>query len=132
MWGHSTYLILILVWAGPIIVFQWLLGADLLLHRWKVLIPGIMIPTLYLTCMDSLALRSGTWTISPQQSFNVFLPVIHVPVEEGLFFLVTNTLVVQAMIFLLDRARVQNRVRQIAMHWKMRTSAQRSVETRND
>jgi lycopene cyclase domain-containing protein len=120
MWGQATYLILILVWAGPIIAFQWLLGADLLLHRWKVLIPGIIIPTVYLTCMDSLALGSGTWTISPQQSLNVFIPAIHVPIEEGLFFLVTNTLVVQGMIFLLDRTRVRDRVQHIRSRWLFR------------
>ena len=113
MWGHATYLILILVWAGPLILFQWLLGADLLLRLWKVLIPGILIPTLYLTCIDSFALGSGTWTISPQQSLNIFLPIINVPIEEGLFFLVTNTLIIQALIFLLDAARVRKRINRI-------------------
>ena len=113
MWGHWTYTILILVWAGPLILFQWLFGADLLVHRWKVLVAGILIPTLYLTCIDSFALRSGTWTISPQQSLNLFLPGINVPIEEGLFFLVTNTLIIQALIFLLDTARVRKRVNRI-------------------
>ena len=113
MWGHWTYLFLILVWAGPLIVFQWVLGADLLIRRWKVLVAGILIPTLYLTVADSFALRSGTWTISPQLSLNIFLPVIKVPIEEAVFFLVTNTLIIQALIFLLDAARVRKRVNRI-------------------
>ena len=115
MWGHSTYLILILGWAGPVIVIQWLLGTDLLIRRWKVLIPGILLPTLYLTFIDSFALRSGTWTISPLQSLNIVLPIIGVPLEEAIFFLVTNTLLIQGMILFLERARLKARVRHILM-----------------
>jgi lycopene cyclase domain-containing protein len=111
MWGHSTYLVLILVWAVPIIVIQWLLGADLLVRRWKVLIPGILLPTLYLTLADSFALRSGTWTISPLQSLKIFLPMIGVPIEEAIFFLVTNTLIIQGMILFRERARLEARIR---------------------
>src|SRR5579872_5977668 len=98
--GHTTYLFLILIWAGPLIILQWLMGADILLKRWKVLFPAILIPTLYLTAIDAIALNSHTWTINPDQSLNVFLPLIHVPVEEGVFFLVTNTLVVQGLILM--------------------------------
>jgi lycopene beta-cyclase len=115
MGGHSTYLVLILGWAGPVIVIQWLLGADLLIRRWKVLIPGILLPTLYLTFIDSFALRSGTWTISPLQSLNIVLPIIGVPLEEAIFFLVTNTLLIQGMILFLERARLKARVRHILM-----------------
>jgi lycopene cyclase domain-containing protein len=106
MWGNATYLILILGWALPIIVLQWLIGAGLLLRRWKVLLPGILIPTLYLTMIDSVALHAGTWTISPQQSLNIFLPVIRVPIEEAIFFLVTNTLLIQGLILALERVQV--------------------------
>ncbi len=113
MWGHSTYLVLILVWAMPIVVTQWLLGTDLLVRRWKVLIPGILLPTLYLTVIDSVALRAGTWTISPQQSLNRFLPVIGVPIEEAIFFLVTNTLIVQGLILFRERAPLEARIRRI-------------------
>lgn len=98
--GQYTYLFLILIWAGPIILIQWLVGGDMLLKRWKVLIPGILLPTLYLTAVDSAALRSQTWAINPTQSLNIFLPLINVPLEEGVFFLVTNTLIVQGLILM--------------------------------
>src|SRR5271166_479318 len=100
MWGHSTYLGLILIWAGPVIVLQWLLGADLLIRRWKVLVPGVLLPTLYLTVIDSVALHFGTWAISPLQSLNIFLP-LGVPIEEAIFFLVSNMLIIQGMILFL-------------------------------
>ena len=111
MWGHWTYLILILGWAGPLILLQWLIGAKLLIRRRKMLILGILIPTLYLTFIDSFALHAGTWTINPQQSVNVFLPVIGVPIEEAIFFLVTNTLIIQGMILVLDMSFVRERLR---------------------
>ena len=124
MWGNSTYVILILVWAGPVIVMQWLLGSDVLLRRWKVLVPGILIPTLYLTFVDSFALHAGTWTISPPHSLGIFLPVIGVPIEEAVFFLVTNTLIIQGMILLRERSRVKARVTQLITILKRRARAQ--------
>ena len=127
MEGHATYLILILVWAGPVIVMQWLVGADLLIRRWKVFIPGVLLPTLYLTVIDSFALRSGTWTISPLQSLNIFVPIIEVPIEEAIFFLVTNTLIIQGMILFLERSRVRARVSQIPTIRKRKPTA---VESR--
>ena len=54
--------------------------------------------------------KGGTWTISPQQSLNIFLPGIGVPIEEAIFFLVTNTLLIQGMILFLERARIKARV----------------------
>ena len=124
MWGNSTYVILILVWAGPVIVMQWLLGADVLLRRWKVLIPGILVPTLYLTCVDSFALRAGTWTISPPHSLGIFLPFVGVPVEEAVFFLVTNTLIIQGMILFRERSCVKARIAQLIAMLKQRARAQ--------
>jgi len=99
--GHWTYFALELVWAGPIVVMQWLLGLDVLLRRWKVWLPGILLPSLYLTFADSFAIGSHTWTINPDLSLNVFLP-LGVPLEELVFFLLTNALVVQGLILALS------------------------------
>lgn len=99
--GHVTYLALELVWAGPIVVVQWLLGLDVLLRHWKVWVPAILLPTLYLTFADSFALRSHTWTINPDLSLNILLP-LGVPLEELLFFLLTNALVVQGLILIVS------------------------------
>ncbi len=98
--GSLTYLFLILLWALPVAVLQWLVGGDILIRRWKVLLPGVLLPTIYLTVVDSVALQAGTRTVNPTQSLNVFIPIIHVPVEEFVFFLVTNTLIVQGIILL--------------------------------
>ncbi len=96
----------------PLIVLQWLVGGDILLRRWKVLLPGVLLPSFYLTVIDSIALRWETWTINPTQSLNVFIPIIHVPIEEPIFFLAINTLIVQGLI-LIWTPTLRQRVRRI-------------------
>ncbi len=103
MAGHWTYLVLILGWALPVVVAQWLYGWRSLLAAWRPALAAIALATAWLTIADSFALRAGTWTISPADSLGLFLPG-RVPIEEAVFFLVTNTLVVQALVLLRARA----------------------------
>lgn len=99
-WRPGTYLALELVWALPPIMLQLAFGADILWHyRWSVL-ATILSTTLYLSFADSLAISSGTWTIDPAQSLNVFLGR-HLPIEEFIFFLLTNTLVTFGIVLIL-------------------------------
>jgi 15-cis-phytoene synthase/lycopene beta-cyclase len=53
----------------------------------------IALPTLYLWLVDTLALRRGTWVISTGTKYGVHL-WDGLEIEEALFFLVTNTLIV--------------------------------------
>jgi lycopene cyclase domain-containing protein len=93
-----NYLILILGWLAffPLLM-QWGFGLDILLARWPLLLTGILLPSLWLTAMDSVAIGAGTWTIDPAQTVGILLPG-GVPLEEGVFFLVTNTLIVQGVL----------------------------------
>lgn len=114
--GNWNYLILILVWAVPVILGQMWLGWPAFRRQWPVYALGVSIPTVYLTLMDSIAISSGTWTISGLQSLNLFLP-FGVPIEEGLFFLVTNLLLVQGVLLFTSpevRARVYGLLRREA------------------
>jgi lycopene cyclase domain-containing protein len=86
-----------LVWAGPIIVAQWLLGLDLMIRRWKVWLPGIAFPAVYLTFADTFGLGAHIWTVNPALSLRIILP-FGVPLEELVFFLVTNTMLVQGLL----------------------------------
>ena len=88
----TTYLVLILVWALPPILLQLAFGADILIPHWRLIILGILSPTLYLWLVDALAIRWSTWTIDPVQTTGLKLGPL--PMEEMLFFLVTNILVV--------------------------------------
>lgn len=95
-----TYLGLELSWALIPITIQLAFGADILWrHKWIVL-ASIGITTAYLSWADALAIGSGTWTIDPAQSLNIYLGGV-LPVEELIFFLITNTLVVFGMTLVL-------------------------------
>jgi lycopene cyclase domain-containing protein len=97
----NTYLNLTLSWALIPIMFQTAFGGDILWQHRRLIALGIILPTLYLGIADSLAIGSGTWTINPEKTVNVNLAG-KLPLEEGLFFLLTNTLVALGMTLVLS------------------------------
>ncbi|KAL5114224.1 hypothetical protein ACEQ8H_007876 [Pleosporales sp. CAS-2024a] len=92
--AKGTYTGLIIVWAAPILFLQWTLAYQFILGLpWTNTVLPIVLPTLYLWLVDTLALRRGTWVISPGTKYGVHL-WDGLDIEEALFFLVTNTLIV--------------------------------------
>ncbi|MCS7152416.1 MAG: lycopene cyclase domain-containing protein [Bacteroidia bacterium] len=93
-WGpsHWNYLALIIGWSFPVIGGQWALGGRGFWAYRRLLLIGIIFPTLYLWGADTFAIRSGIWHISEKHSLGRYLPG-GLPVEEAVFFLVTNTLI---------------------------------------
>jgi lycopene cyclase domain-containing protein len=85
------YLSLIVVWALPAILPQFLFGADILWHHRKLIILAILPVSIYLSFIDSLAISSGTWTIDPARSTGIMVGAL--PIEEAIFFLITNVLI---------------------------------------
>ncbi len=114
-WAPGTYLSITLAWALPPIAIQLAVGADIL-WRYRGLVFWSIAPvTLYLSAADSLAIGHGTWTIDPGQSFNVFLGGV-LPVEEFVFFALTNILLVFGMTLLLAR-ETHERLRGELLPW---------------
>lgn len=91
-WQPATYLALELGWALPPIGLQLLFGADILWRYRRLVALSIASLTLYLSAADALAINLGTWTINPDKSLDLLLGGI-LPIEEFLFFLLTNTLI---------------------------------------
>lgn len=100
-WRPATYLALILVWALPPVLFQFAFGGDILWRHRKLVAWSLIPATFYLSLADSLAISGGAWTIDPDQSTGLFLGVL--PLEELIFFLLTDTLVVFGVILVLAR-----------------------------
>jgi len=98
--ARGTYFGLIAAWAAPVLALQWGFGGDLLVRRWREVALGAGVPTLYLWLADRLAIGSGIWWISPNLSSG--LAVLGLPVEEMLFFLLTNLLVVFGLTLALE------------------------------
>jgi lycopene beta-cyclase len=98
-WPPATYLAITLVWALPPIGLQLAFGADILWRHIRLVTLSIIPMTTYLSLADSLAITSGTWTIDPRQSTGVFIGSL--PIEEAVFFLLTNILIGFGMTLLL-------------------------------
>ena len=112
-WQLGTYLALELVWALPPILFQLGFGADILWQHRRLVFWSLVPTTLYLAATDTVAIGSGTWTIDPAQSTGILIGTL--PIEELIFFLVTNTLVVFGTILVLAKAS-QERVSPTLRH----------------
>ncbi|KAI5777150.1 Lycopene beta-cyclase [Geopyxis carbonaria] len=96
--GEGTYMGLIWVWAGPVMLGIWSLSYRhiLSLPARTTLLP-IIIPTLYLWTVDTLALRKGTWVINAGTKLNIHLwPALEI--EEAVFFLLTNVMIVIGLV----------------------------------
>lgn len=87
-----NYLTLTLVWALIPIMLQTAFGGDILWQHRRLVALGIIPATLYLGATDSLAIDAGTWVINPEKTVNVHIGG-KLPLEEGLFFLLTNVLI---------------------------------------
>jgi lycopene beta-cyclase len=87
-----NYLGIIFFWALPAILPQLLFGADILWHYRKLVFWTIFPLGLYLSLTDIVALKTGTWSISPAQTTGILFFGI-LPLEEVAFFFITNTLI---------------------------------------
>jgi lycopene cyclase domain-containing protein len=114
--GPLTYLSITLLWALPAILPQLLFGADILWHYRKLVFWAIMVPGTYLSLMDIVALSDTTWSISPSQTTGVLFFGI-LPLEEVLFFFITNVLITFGLTLLLANvsegrvAEIKNQLR---------------------
>ena len=100
----TFYLGSILFWAGPILAIQWGFGLTYLFRERRQVLLAVGVPTLYLWVADWIAISLGIWVISDAHTIGVGLA--NLPLEEALFFLVTNVFVVQGLVlyaWVLDR-----------------------------
>lgn len=92
--ANATYMRLILIWAGPVLLMLWTFAYQLLVTLpWTKTWLPIALPTLYLWIVDTLALRRGTWSIELGTKLGIHVWP-HLEIEEAVFFLLTNMLVV--------------------------------------
>jgi lycopene cyclase domain-containing protein len=126
-WKPATYLGLILGWALPPIMIQLAFGADILWQRRKPLALLILVPALYLSCADTMAIRGGVWAIATAQSTGIFIGGL--PLEEGVFFFVTVILLGFGMTLSLAP---ESRARLIAVSRALWEALPPKRETRRD
>ena len=96
---RTLYLGLILAWCGPVLAGLMWMGVEKIWPGRRLILVAITIPTLYLVIADRVALGLGIWSISERYSLGIDL--LGLPIEEAVFFLVTNWMVVQGIAMLL-------------------------------
>lgn len=97
--GQTYYLGAILAWAGPVLALQWGFGWPYLWARRRLVALAVSVPTLYFWVADRIALWLGVWRISPTHTTG--LAIVGLPLEEAMFFVVTNLFVVQGLVLFL-------------------------------
>jgi lycopene beta-cyclase len=100
-WEPGTYLSITLFWALPAIFPQFLFGADILWYYRKLLALTIVPMAVYLSLVDIFALTAGTWTIASSKSTGIMIGGV-LPVEEVIFFFITNFLIGFGMTLILS------------------------------
>ncbi|KAI1654660.1 Squalene/phytoene synthase-domain-containing protein [Daldinia decipiens] len=96
--GQGTYLGLILIWACPVALLTWSFSGYFLIRLPPacVVVP-IVLPTVYLWIVDEFALGRGTWAIESGTKLGWCLWG-SLELEEAVFFLFTNALIVFGLI----------------------------------
>lgn len=88
----TFYLGSIAWWALLVVIVIWFLAGTYIVSRLSSLYACILVPTVYLCYVDVIALRAKVWHINEATSLELFL-VDDLPIEEIIFFLVTNVIV---------------------------------------
>ncbi|MCJ8275385.1 MAG: lycopene cyclase domain-containing protein [Bdellovibrionales bacterium] len=91
------YIRLILAWASPIILLQWVIGFKTLWNYRQVYAVALTTLSLYFCVADWIAVKNGIWFF-PKGQITEIAFFTHLPLEEALFFLCTNIMVVQGFI----------------------------------
>jgi len=99
----TTYMGLIVAWAAPVLALHWIVGGQHLWKMKKLVLTALIPPSIYLCFADAIAIWNGVWVISEETSTGVMIGVL--PIEEALFFFVTNLLVVQGILLAAHQLR---------------------------
>ena len=99
-WAPGTYVALEVGWFLPPIILQLVVGADLLWRERRLVLLALLPPIAYLVASDAIAIGQGVWTISPQHSVGILLGNV-LPIEEVLFFALTNVVIAFGMTLVL-------------------------------
>jgi 15-cis-phytoene synthase/lycopene beta-cyclase len=97
--GSNTYLIILTLWALPILILQWLVAGRALWRARRLLVVSIALCTVYLSAADGFAIARGIWQIHPGGVTGIRFGS-HLPLEEALFYFLTVTMSAQGFIMI--------------------------------
>ena len=97
--GKWNYLFHLFSWAGAFILIQLIFGRKKIKGHLKLIIVPSVIMTVYFSLADAVSIGNGIWNFDPLQTIGT--KIGNVPLEEILFFLMTNILITEAMVLFL-------------------------------
>lgn len=100
--GEFNYLFHLFAWAGSFVLIQFIFGGRKIRDNSKLIIIPTLIMTAYFSLADSISIGNGIWSFDPEQTIGT--KVGNVPLEEILFFFMTNLLVTEAMVLFLNQS----------------------------
>jgi lycopene cyclase domain-containing protein len=109
----TNYAVLILVWAGPVILVQWLIGLDVLVRRWRVWIPTIIIVSAFMLFVDGTAITGRSRVLNTTQTTGGMLPGLNMPVEQAVLIIALVTMCVQGMLLMMYHEVLVQRVQRL-------------------
>jgi lycopene cyclase domain-containing protein len=117
---RRKYLDLILAWALPPVMLQTAFGGDILWRHRRLIAASLLPASAYLGWADSRAISEGIWKISTKKTIGVDV-IPKLPLEEFLFFLMTNILLVFGITLAQAQEsedRLPEALRQRYLEWK--------------
>ncbi|GAA2975086.1 lycopene cyclase domain-containing protein [Streptomyces enissocaesilis] len=103
----GTYLGSMLLWFGPLLTVQNLVGADVLRDCRRVRLSSLLPVVGYLWVADRIAIGLDIWRISTTRTYGPTM--LGLPLEEAAFFLLTSLLVTNGLV-LAAHPRIQQRI----------------------
>jgi len=92
---HFKYFGYLITWASIPLAIQWSVGSNQLISSFKKWLLPFILFSIYLSFIDCIAIKNNVWTIAESTSCGINL--FGLPIEELVFFLLTNLLVFQGM-----------------------------------
>ena len=111
LFGKYSYLVLLLGWALPVILLQWVVAGRALWRARRLLFATVVLCSLYLSLADHFAIARGIWQIQEAGIIGLRFRG-HLPLEEALFFFLTVTMSAQGFVMLAAHFRPRAEARQ--------------------
>ena len=97
--GHFSYLLILLLWAAPIFVIQWVVAAKSLWRARRLLLAGTLLCGTFLSLADYFAISRGIWQIQEAGIMGLRFGG-HLPFEEAMFFFLTAAMSAQGFVMI--------------------------------
>ncbi|MBC8102037.1 MAG: lycopene cyclase domain-containing protein [Cytophagales bacterium] len=97
--GSATYLLILTLWAAPVILLQWIVAGRALWRARRLLLASITLCTVYLSVADAIAIARGIWQIHAEGVTGIRFGS-HLPLEEALFYFLTVIMSAQGFIMI--------------------------------